>query len=64
MSEVSSYVGPYARLRDVISTERTRRNIMGKGDYSQGYVDAMNMIEKVIAEIELETTVSEEQEVE
>ena len=64
MSEVSSYVGPYARIRDVISTERTRRNIMGKGDYSQGYVDAMDVIERIIAEIELENAVHEEQDVE
>ena len=52
MSEVSTYSGPYARLREVISAERAHQYDFDSGAYSKGYIDALNAIETVIAEIE------------
>ena len=52
MSEISTYSGPYARLREVISAERAHQYDFDSGAYSKGYIDALNAIETVIAEIE------------
>lgn len=52
VSEISTYSGPYARLREVISAERAHQYDFDSGAYSKGYIDALNAIETVIAEIE------------
>lgn len=52
MSEISTYSGPYARLREVISAERANQYDFDSGAYSKGYIDALNAIETVIAEME------------
>ena len=60
MSEISTYTGPYARLRDVMSAERERQYSRDAGAYSRGYLDALDAIESVIAEIENESAKDEE----
>lgn len=57
MSEISTYTGPYARLREVIGAERAHQYDFDSGAYSRGYIDALNAIETVIAEIEHEQEV-------
>lgn len=52
MSEISTYSGPYARLREVIGAERAHQYDFDFGAYSKGYIDALNAIETVIAEME------------
>ena len=52
VSEVSTYSGPYARLREVIGAERAHQYDFDSGAYSKGYIDALNAIETVIAEME------------
>lgn len=52
MSEVSTYEGPYARLREVIGSERSMQYDKPSGAYSQGYIDALNKIEDVVIELE------------
>lgn len=52
VSEVSTYTGPYARLREVIGAERAHQYDFDSGAYSKGYIDALNAIETVIAEME------------
>lgn len=52
VNEVSTYTGPYARLREVIGAERAHQYDFDSGAYSKGYIDALNAIETVIAEME------------
>lgn len=52
VSEISTYSGPYARLREVIGAERAHQYDFDSGAYSKGYIDALNAIETVIAEME------------
>ncbi len=52
VSEVSTYSGPYARLREIIGAERAHQYEFDSGAYSKGYIDALNAIETVIAEME------------
>lgn len=52
VSEVSTYIGPYARLREVIGAERAHQYDFDSGAYSKGYIDALNAIETAIAEME------------
>ena len=52
VSEVSTYSGPYARLREIIGAERAHQYEFYSGAYSNGYIDALNAIETVIAEME------------
>lgn len=52
VSEVSTYSGPYARLREVIGAERAHQYDFDSGAYSKGYIDALNAIETIIAEME------------
>ena len=59
MSEISTYSGPYARLREVISAERAHQYDFDSGAYSKGYIDALNAIETIIAEIENTTEEAE-----
>ena len=49
MSEISSFDGPYARLREVINSSRQSA---GDGPYAQGVIDTLNLIEHIIAELE------------
>ena len=59
MSEISTYSGPYARLREVTSAERAHQYDFDSGAYSKGYIDALNAIETIIAEIENTTEEAE-----
>lgn len=52
MSEISTYGGPYARLRDIIGAERSSH--CGTDPYSMGYASALDVIEEIIGELERE----------
>lgn len=54
MSEISTYTGPYARLRDIMSAERERQYSRDAGAYSRGYLDALDVIENAIVDLERE----------
>lgn len=60
MSDSSTYVGPYARLREILSSERARQYTLSLGDYSQGYIEALNKVESIIVEMETKMNGNEE----
>ena len=50
--DTSTWSGPYARLREIIDTEREYATNNPNGAYTQGYLDALTVMERVIVEIE------------
>ncbi len=52
VSETSTYTGPYARLREIIRTEREAQYDRDAGAYSKGYIEALDSIEKIVIELE------------
>ena len=51
-NDTSTWSGPYARLREIIDTERESAMDNPNGAYTQGYLDALTVMERVIVEIE------------
>ena len=62
MNEISTYSGPYARLREVIGSERSYQYEHDAGAYSKGFIAALDAVETVI--VELERSMVEEAKVE
>ena len=51
-NDTSTWSGPYARLREIIDTERESAMNNPNGAYTQGYLDALSLMERVLIERE------------
>ena len=51
-NDTSTWSGPYARLREIIDTERESAMNNPNGAYTQGYLDALTVMERAIIEME------------
>lgn len=56
---VSTWSGPYGRLREIIGNARADILERVKGDYAIGYTEALNMVELEITNLESEYGIGE-----